>query len=77
MRRLLPLLPLLLLTACGLSPPAYVRAEHPPDVQHAPRRNRDGHVFYWVNERWYVQHEGQWYEYPPAPPPLNDWKWRR
>lgn len=67
----------LLLTACGLSPPAYVRAERPPGVEQAPRRSERGHVFYWVNERWYVEHQGSWYEYPPERPPQNDWKWRR
>lgn len=70
------LLLVFLLSACSPAK-AYVRAEPPPAIERAPRRYQDGHFFYWVNERWYVKHEGQWYEYPPAPPPLNDWKWRR
>lgn len=70
------LLALLVLTACS-QPAPYVLVPRPAGLERAPRQSRDGHVFYWVTDRWYVQNGGQWYAYPPPIQPMDTWAWRR
>lgn len=75
-RLTLALAALLALAACGVSAKAYVGVAAPPAIETYPQVVRDGHVFYWVEDRWYVQHQGKWYAYPPAPEPRMQWGWR-
>lgn len=73
----LPFVVLLSLTAaCGPFNPPYTRAPRPEGVEHAPRTVQNGHVFYWVGERWYLESGGQWYVYRRPPEPLNQYMWR-
>jgi hypothetical protein len=77
MRPSLPLLIVLsLVAACGPFNPPYTRAPRPKGVEQAPRTVHNGHVFYWVGERWYLESGGQWYVYRRPPEPLNQYMWR-
>jgi hypothetical protein len=64
-----------LLVGCAAAKP-YEPVQPPPGGVRYPRTLHQGHVFYWVDDRWYVQRQGQWFAYRPPPQPLNNYMWR-
>jgi hypothetical protein len=57
---------------------AYVEAEVPVAVETYPQAYYDGHVVYWIGDRWYVRRNGVWFYYRAEPEYLYRYRsgWR-
>lgn len=68
------LLGALLLAGCAST--GYVRAEVPAGIEAYPSTYYDGHVVYWVGDRWYAHRNGVWVYYRSEPPHLYRYRAR-
>jgi hypothetical protein len=62
------------LPGCFGTTSTYVEADVPVDVEAYPRTYYDGHVVYWVGDRWYVQDRGAWFYYRSEPAHLRHYR---
>jgi hypothetical protein len=65
-----------LLTLAGCASRAYVGAEAPVGIGAYPSTYYDGHVVYWVDDRWYAQRDGLWVYYRSEPFELRRYRSR-
>jgi hypothetical protein len=63
---------LLSFAVVGCTSSAYVEAEAPVAVETYPSTYYDGHVVYWIGDRWYFRRGGAWVYYRTEPVYLHD-----